>query len=85
MLQHKVEPRALDAQVQGQRGKEEVWPLSKDVKEAINHYLKLDRKRRELVHSDGEDGFLFQPHSNYRTLQFDKGLSSRMVHNIVRR
>ena len=66
-------------------GKEEVWPLPKDVKEAIDHYLKLDRKRRELVHSDGEEAFLFQPHSNYRTLQFDKGLSSRMVHNIVRR
>jgi integrase/recombinase XerD len=66
-------------------GKEEVWPLPKDIKEAIDHYLKLDRKRRELVHSDGEDAFLFQPHSNYRTLQFDKGLSSRMVHNIVRR
>lgn len=66
-------------------GKEEVWPLPKDVKEAIDHYLKLDRKRRQLVHSNGEDAFLFQPHSNYRTLQFDKGISPRMVHNIVRR
>ena len=66
-------------------GKEEVWPLPKDVKEAIDHYLKLDRKRRELVHSDGEAAFLFQPHSNYRTLEFDKGLSSRMVQNIVKR
>lgn len=66
-------------------GKEEVWPLPKDVKEAIDHYLKLDRKRRELVHSNGEEAHLFQPHSNYRTLQFDKGISSRMVHNIVRR
>jgi integrase/recombinase XerD len=66
-------------------GKEEVWPLPKDVKEAIDHYLKLDSKRRELVHSHEEDAFLFQPHSNYRTLEFDKGLSSRMVHNIIRR
>lgn len=35
-------------------GREEVWTLPKDVKEMIDHYLKLDRKRREIVHSGGE-------------------------------
>jgi site-specific recombinase XerD len=36
-------------------GREEVWPLPKEVKEAIDHYTGLDRKRREIVHSGGED------------------------------
>jgi integrase/recombinase XerD len=63
-------------------GREEVWPLPKDVKQAIDEYLRLDAQRRKTLHSD-TDGFLFQPHSNYRTLVFDKALSTRMVQNIV--
>lgn len=66
-------------------GREEVWPLPKDVKEAIEHYLRLDRKRREISHSDGEDAFLFQPHVNYRTLEFKKSISTRMAQKIVKR
>jgi integrase len=64
---------------------EEVWPLPKDVKEAIDLYLRLDRKRREIAHSDGEHAYLFQPHTNYRTLEFDKPLSTRMAQKIVKR
>ena len=63
-------------------GREEVWPLPKDVKQAIDDYLKLDAQRRKTLHSD-TDAYLFQPHSNYRTLVFDKALSTRMVQNIV--
>jgi len=63
-------------------GREEVWPLPKDVKQVIEDYLKLDAQRRMTLHSD-TDAFLFQPHSNYRTLVFDKALSTRMVQNIV--
>jgi integrase/recombinase XerD len=63
-------------------GREGVWPLPKDVKQAIDDYLKLDAQRRKTLHSD-QDAFLFQPHSNYRTLIFDKALSTRMVQNIV--
>jgi integrase/recombinase XerD len=66
-------------------GREEVWPLPKDVKEAVDHYLRLDRKRREVVHSGGEHAYLFQPHTNYRTLDFDKALSTRMAQKIVKR
>ncbi len=66
-------------------GREEVWPLPKDVKEAVDSYLKLDRKRREIVHSGGEDAYLFQPRTNYRTLDFDRALSTRMVQKIVKR
>ena len=64
-------------------GREEVWPLPKDVKEAVDAYLKMDAARRATLHSDGTEAYLFQPHSNYRTLTFDKGLSSRMVQKIV--
>lgn len=63
-------------------GREEVWPLPKDVKQAIDDYLKLDAQRRATLHSD-TDAYLFQPHLNYRTLVFDKALSTRMVQNIV--
>jgi integrase/recombinase XerD len=66
-------------------GREEVWPLPKEVKEAIDHYLKLDRKRREIAHSGGEHAHLFQPHTNYRTLDFNKSLSTRMVQKIVKK
>jgi integrase len=66
-------------------GREEVWPLPKDVKEAIDSYLTLDLKRRKVVHSGGADAPLFQPHTNYRTLDFDKPLSTRMAQKIVKR
>jgi site-specific recombinase XerD len=66
-------------------GREETWPLPKDVKEAVDQYLRLDRKRREIAHSGGEDAHLFQPHTNYRTLEFDKALSTRMAQKIVKR
>lgn len=66
-------------------GKEETWPLPKDVKQAIDDYLKLDATRRRTLHSDGDDAFLFQPSINYRTLEFDKPLSPRMVQKIVSR
>jgi integrase len=60
-------------------GREEVWPLPREVKEAIDNYLRLDRKRREITHSGGEHSPIFQPHTNYRTLEFDKAISTRMV------
>jgi integrase/recombinase XerD len=66
-------------------GREEVWPLPKDVKEAVDHYLRLDRGRRENVRSGGVDAFLFQPHTNYRTLDFNKALSTRMAQKIVKK
>lgn len=64
-------------------GREEIWPLPTDVKQAIDDYLRLDTKRRIALHSDGPDAHLFQPHSNYRTLVFDKALSGRHVQRIV--
>ncbi|MDQ3816818.1 MAG: tyrosine-type recombinase/integrase, partial [Acidobacteriota bacterium] len=67
------------------RGREETWPLPKDVKQAIDDYLKLDRSRRALQHADGPDSYVFQPHTNYRTLEFAKPLSSRQAHKIVRK
>lgn len=66
-------------------GREEVWPLPKEVKEAIDTYLRLDRRRRDVSHSGGEHAYLFQPRTNYRTLDFDKPLSTRMAQKIVKR
>jgi integrase/recombinase XerD len=66
-------------------GREETWPLPKDVKQAIDEYLKLDDARRRTLHSGGDEAFLFQPSVNYRSLVFDKPLSPRMVQKIVAR
>ncbi|HEX8177830.1 MAG TPA: tyrosine-type recombinase/integrase [Pyrinomonadaceae bacterium] len=71
----------LTCKVKG--GRTEQWPLPPDVKAAIDDYLRLDSKRRETVKSGGPEAFLFQPMVNYRSLEFDKGLSTRMVHYIV--
>lgn len=64
-------------------GKEETWPLPKDVKQAIDEYLKLDDARRRTLHSGGDEAYLFQPLVNYRSLVFDKPLSPRMIQKIV--
>jgi len=66
-------------------GREEVWPLSRGIKEAIDHYLKLDRQRRELAHSGTEHAPPFQLRTNYRTLEFDRVLTPRMVQKIVKK
>ena len=73
----------LKCKVKG--GREEIWPLPQDVKEAIDDYLRLDARRRRTLHSDGPDAPLFQPQTNYRTLVFDKALSPRQVQRIVGR
>jgi integrase/recombinase XerD len=73
----------LKCKVKG--GREETWPLPKDVKQAIDDYLKLDSPRRRTLHSDGDEAYLFQPLINYRTLVFDKPLSPRMIQKIVAR
>jgi integrase/recombinase XerD len=66
-------------------GRERTLPLPADVKKAVNDYLKLDEQRRKRLLCDGPDSHLFQPHTNYRTLVFDKPISTRMVWNIVAR
>ena len=73
------------ARVKVKGGRERTIPLPKDVKQAIDHYLKLDAGRRRHLHSDGDDAFIFQPIVNYRTLEFDKGLSARHICQIVNR
>jgi site-specific recombinase XerD len=67
------------------RGREEKWPIPSDVKQAIDDYLKLDYKRRAMLRVNAPDAYIFQPHTNYRTLEFAKPLSSRQAHKIVRR
>ena len=66
-------------------GRERTLPLPADVKEAIHAYLKLDRSRRRIAGTDGADAYLFQPHTNPRTLVYNKPLSTRMIHRIVRK
>jgi integrase/recombinase XerD len=73
----------LKVKVKG--GRERSLPLAGDVKKAIEEYLRLDRKRRETLHCGGDDAFIFQPHSNYRTLEFAKPLSATMAWHVVRR
>ncbi len=66
-------------------GGEETWPLPKDVKAAIDHYLKLDLERRQTLHTDADDSFLFQPVVNHRTLVYDKPLGQRWIQKTIHR
>lgn len=68
-------------------GRERTIPLPTDVKKAIDEYLRLDHDRRKILKTDGGGGesWIFQPLTNYRTLVFDKPLSTTMVWHIVRR
>jgi integrase/recombinase XerD len=64
-------------------GRERTLPLPQAVKRGIDDYLRLDATRRRNLRSDGHQAYLFQPLVNYRTLEFDKPLSTRMARNIV--
>lgn len=66
-------------------GRERTIPLPEDVKKAIDDYLYLDRDRRKIQRTGGTDAWIFQPLTNYRTLTFDKHLSTTMVWYIVKR
>ena len=71
-------------------GRERTIPLPTDVKKAIDEYLNLDRDRRKILKSDGGNGggsesWIFQPIFNYRTLVFDKPLSTTMVWYVTRK
>lgn len=66
-------------------GRERTQPIPGEVKNAIDAYLRLDRTRRGLQHSDGSDQFIFQPHTNYRTLEFNKPISTTMAWQIVKK
>jgi len=73
------------ARVKVKGGRERTIPFPKDVRQAIDHYLKLDAARRRTLHSGGDDAFIFQPLVNFRTLEFDKALSARHICEIVNR
>ena len=67
-------------------GRERQIPLPPDIKKAIDEYLLLDRERRTVLKSEGgAETWIFQPITNYRTLVFDKPLSTTMVWYIVRK
>ncbi|HKX29297.1 MAG TPA: tyrosine-type recombinase/integrase [Blastocatellia bacterium] len=66
-------------------GRERTLPVPNEVRAAIKEYLKLDGNRRRNLRCDGENAYLFQPLVNWRTLEFDRALSTRMAWNIVAR
>lgn len=73
------------ARVKVKGGRERTIPFPKDVKDAIEAYLAMDAARRQHLHSDGDDAFIFQPLVNFRTLEFDRPLSARHIREIVNR
>lgn len=74
----------LNFKVKG--GRERIIPLPTDVKKSIDEYLGLDRARRKILKTDGgNESWIFQPVTNYRTLIFDKPLSTTMVWYITQK
>jgi len=67
-------------------GAEEIWPLPPEVKEAIDHYLRLDERRRSHWQENRtEDQYVFQPSRNHRTGRHNRGLTRQMIGRIVRK
>ncbi|MGI9104984.1 MAG: tyrosine-type recombinase/integrase [Pyrinomonadaceae bacterium] len=67
-------------------GAEEIWPVPPEVKEAIDHYLRLDERRRShWPENRTEDQFVFQPLQNHRTGKHNRGLTRQMIGQIVRK
>jgi integrase/recombinase XerD len=66
-------------------GRERTIPLPAEVKKVIDDYALLDRNRRKIHKSDGVEAFIFQPITNYRTLNFDKPISKQTAWNIVKK
>ena len=78
-------PRGWAIRFTQKGGEEREVPVPDEVREAVSEYLRLDKHRRELAKSAGEDAYVFQPHVNYRTLEFARPLTRRHVKNIVAR
>jgi len=66
-------------------GREEIRPLPKDVKKAIDDYLSLDRDNRKTMKTNGEDAYLFQADPNKRWFGENNPLSTRHVWHLVKR
>jgi integrase/recombinase XerD len=74
----------LTVKVKG--GVEEIWPVPQDVKQAIDHYLRIDEERRSTwLENRTEDQFIFQPIQNHRTGKYNRGLTRQMIAQIVRK
>jgi integrase/recombinase XerD len=67
-------------------GRERTIPLPTNVKKSVDEYLTLDRDRRKILKTDdGTESWIFQPTTNYRTLIFNKPLSTTMIWYITRK
>lgn len=66
-------------------GREEIRPLPKDVKKAIDNYLNLDRSNRQTMKTNGEDAYLFQADPNKRWFGENNPLSTRHIWHLVKK
>lgn len=66
-------------------GREELKPLPKDVKKAIDNYLALDRENRKMMKTNGVDAYLFQADPNKRWFGENNPLSTRHIWHLVKR
>lgn len=65
-------------------GRERTIPQPQEVRKAIDDLLKLDTNRRTLK-SGGPNAYIFQPIVNYRTLTFDKPLSTTIAWRTIKK
>jgi site-specific recombinase XerD len=66
-------------------GRDELKPLPKDVKKAIDNYLALDRDNRQTMKTNGVDAYLFQADPNKRWFGENNPLSTRHVWHLVKK
>lgn len=65
-------------------GRERTLPLPKDVKEAIDSYLKMDERDRQRMRTGGAEAYIFQADVAKRSFAEGRPLSTRHVWHLVK-
>lgn len=66
-------------------GRERTLPVPKDVKQAIDAYLRLDEKNRLKMGTGGEEAYIFQAEVRCRNFGETRPLSTRHVWHLVKK
>jgi site-specific recombinase XerD len=73
----------LKVKVKG--GRERTIPIPKDVKSAVDEYLRLDEESRRQMKTGGADAFIFQAEVTKRFFGQNRPLTTRHIWHLVRR
>lgn len=73
----------LKVKVKG--GRERTIPVPKDVKKAIDDYLRADEQNRKMMKTGGSDAFVFQADVSRRNFGENKPLTTRHIWHLIKK